>query len=41
MKMDKKERNKILAALGFLLLAFLSGAGFIYLQITTTPGLGQ
>lgn len=39
--MDKKERNKILAALGFIALAILSGAGFVYLQITTTPGVGQ
>ncbi len=41
MKMDKKERNKILAAIGFLLLAVMSGAGFVYLQLTTTPGLAQ
>ena len=39
MKIDKKERNKILGAIGFLLLAIASGVGFVYLQITTNPGL--
>ena len=41
MKIDKKERDKILGAIGFLLIAVLSGVGFVYLQITTTPGVGQ
>ena len=40
-KLDKKERNKILGAIGFILLAIFSGVGFIYLQITTNPGITQ
>lgn len=36
--MDKKERNKILGAIGFLAIAVLSGTLFMYFQITGLKG---